>query len=152
MKNTKIATFIFEGLGFPIKLIHVPLRKVYGEWVLDINLKQFQITVLHMLARKPTRLTGDELRFIRHFLEKSTRDFAKLFSVSHAALVKWENNETQMSFCTEVYVRLYILHYLKVNSKEFMSTFIDISPTSFADEDNETPLEIDLDNEHLLAC
>ena len=32
MKKRKKKTFIYEGLGFPIKLINVPMKKVFGEW------------------------------------------------------------------------------------------------------------------------
>ena len=34
----KKETFIFEGLGFPIKLIDTPMKKVFGQWVIDIDL------------------------------------------------------------------------------------------------------------------
>lgn len=69
--------------------------------------------------RKPTPLTGGELRFIIDYLEMSTRNFAKLFGVTHAAVLKWENEESKMNPSTEVYLRLYILNYLKVTDKEF---------------------------------
>jgi DNA-binding transcriptional regulator YiaG len=44
-----------------------------------------------MLARKPTRLTTEELHFIRSYLELSTHSFAKFFGVTHAAVLKWES-------------------------------------------------------------
>jgi hypothetical protein len=30
-KDRKEETFIYEGLGFPVKLINVPIKKVLGE-------------------------------------------------------------------------------------------------------------------------
>jgi hypothetical protein len=47
-----------------------------------------QKAVLYLLATKPTPLKGRELRFIIDYFEMSYRDFAKLFGVSHVAVVK----------------------------------------------------------------
>ncbi|HEY4832976.1 MAG TPA: hypothetical protein VIH61_10505, partial [Waddliaceae bacterium] len=137
-------TFIYEGLGFPIRLVYVPMKKVFGEWAIDINFNTLQVVVLNMLARKPTALTGMELRFIIDYLEMSIRDFAKLFGVTHAAVLKWEKEETKMNPSTEVYLRLYILDYLKVTDKEFRMEYLKIKPRNLVTSDSENyPLEID---------
>jgi len=52
MKETKKETIIFEGLGFPIRLINVPMKKVFDEWAIDINFNVLQLAVLNILARK----------------------------------------------------------------------------------------------------
>src|SRR5262245_55473715 len=144
MKKTKKETFIWEGLGFPIRLVKVPMKKVFGEWVLDINLEQFQTDVLYMLASKPTPLSGDELRFIIDYLRMSASEFARLFGVTHAAVLKWENEKSKMNPGTEVCLRLYLFNYLKVADKEFRRLFLKISPQNLAKgENDETPLEID---------
>src|SRR5262245_12381609 len=119
MKETKKDTFVWEGLGFPVRLINVPMKKIFGEWVLDINLEHFQKVVLHMLACKTVPLSGAELRFIIDYLRMSTREFAHLFGVTHAAVLKWENEKSRMNPSTEVCLRLYILNHLKVADKEF---------------------------------
>lgn len=150
MKETKRETLIYEGLGFPIRLINVPLKKVFGEWTIDINFNTLQIAVLNLLARKTTPLTGGELRFIVDYLEMSTRDFAKLFGVTHAAVLKWENEESRMNPSTEVYLRLYILNYLKVTDKEFRMLYLKINPENLSNSESAyTPLEIDADK---IAC
>lgn len=144
MKETKKENILWEGLGFPIRLINVPMKKVFGEWVLDINLEIFQRAVLDILVRKPSPLTGAEIRFIIDYLEMSTREFAQLFGVSHVAVLKWENEKSRMNPSTEVYLRLYILNYLKVADREFRNLYLEISPQSLANARvDETPLEID---------
>jgi hypothetical protein len=50
MKELKKDTILWEGLGFSIRLINMPMRKVFGEWVLDINLEHFQKEVLFSLV------------------------------------------------------------------------------------------------------
>ena len=87
MKDRKRETFIFRGLGFPIKLVNVPMRKMVGEWVLDVDFDQLQLTVLCGLLEKPALLNGDELKFIRKYLDLSTTEFGKIFGVSHVAVV-----------------------------------------------------------------
>lgn len=150
MEEIKKDTFIWEGLGFPIRLINVPMKKVFGDWILNINLKLFQKAVLHMLARKPTPLTGAELRFVIDYLKMSTRGFAQLFGVTHAAVLKWENEKSKMNPSTEVCLRLYILNHLKVADKEFRKLYSKISPQNLAHAENDnTLLEIDAER---IAC
>lgn len=148
--KTKKDTFVWEGLGFPIRLINVPMKKVFGDWVLNINLESFQKAVLHLLARKPTHLSGAELRFIVDYLKMSTREFAQLFGVTHAAVLKWENEKSKMNPGTEVCLRLYIFNHLKVADKEFRRLFSKINPQNLANaEIDEAPLEIDAEK---IAC
>ena len=150
MKQTKKDTFIWEGLGFPIKLVNVPMKKIFGEWVLDINLANFQEVVLHILAYKTTPLTGSELRFIIDYLKMSTREFAQIFGVTHTAVLKWENEKTKMNPSTEVCLRLYILNHLKVADNEFRKLYLEINPQNLAHADNpHSPLVIDADK---MAC
>ncbi len=127
MKERKIETFVYEGFGFPIKLINCPMKKVFGEWVLDINLSKFQIDILKELIYKPVPLTGTELRFIRKFLELSTIDFGKRVGVSHPAVLKWEKEQVNMNPATEIYIRLYVLQQLQAKDKEFRNLYEQIS-------------------------
>ena len=69
MKNMKKKTFVYEGLGFPVKLINAPMKKIFGEWYLDIDMNKLMLVVFGMLAHKSTALTGDEIRFVRTYLK-----------------------------------------------------------------------------------
>jgi len=80
----------------------------------------------------------------------STRDFAKLFGVTHAAVLKWEKEESKMNPSTEIYLRLYLLNFLKVSDKEFRKIYLKIKPKNLAALQSEnSPLEIDADK---IAC
>ena len=150
MKEKKTDTFMWEGLGFPIRLINVPMKKVFGEWVLDINLEHFQKTVIRILACKSTPLTGSELRFIIDYLRMSTREFARLFGVTHAAVVKWESEKSRMSPSTEVCLRLYLLNHLKITDKEFRKLYLQINPKSLVNAASDKGfLEVDAEK---IAC
>jgi len=67
-------TIIFHHLGFPIKLISCPHILVEGELVPDVDYEQLEELMFRVLPLKPTRLTGAELKFIRHHLGKLRRN------------------------------------------------------------------------------
>lgn len=149
----KRETFIYEGLGFPVRLMNVPMKEIFGEWVIDINFNQLQIAALHMLAMKPTALTGGEIRFIVDYLRMPTREFAKVFGVSHAAVLKWINEKSKMSFSSEVCLRLYLLDYLHVSDKEFKLAYSKVTPENLMHSDaGASPLEIDATKNRMLIC
>lgn len=126
-RNRKKETFIFEGLGFPIKLIDVPMKKACGEWCIDIDMNKLMIVVLEALAHKPIPLTGDELSFIRSYLQMTMTEFGKTFGVSHVAVLKWESGENKISPALELCIRLYILDHLRAKDKEFRALYKELS-------------------------
>ena len=103
-----------------------------------------------MLVKKDIPLSGKELRFIRHYLEMSTHAFAKLFGVTHTAVLKWENGERKMSPGMEICIRLYVLDHLQVTDKEFRKIYLTFKPEVIAKKHVKSiPLEIDADK---IAC
>lgn len=110
----------------PVILINAPMIKVRGEWALRVNYNDYQRAVLQLLARKETRLTGDEIRFTRTFFEMSVRNFAERFTVKQKAVLKWESKgskSTEMAWSTEKDIRLFILDQLNNSSKEFRELY-----------------------------
>jgi len=153
MKNRKTETFIYEGLGFPIKLINVPMKKIFCKWAMDIDFNKLQLAALYALLYKPTPLNGAELRFIRKFLEMSMADFGKIFGVSHVAVLKWENGKTHAPPSTDIYIRLYVLNSRHAKDKEFRSLYNTISPESFSKNKGEKvhPISIDVEDDLKIA-
>ena len=153
MSERKKRTLIYKGLGFPIKLIDVPSKKMFGDWVLDIDLTELQLIVLKALVHKPKRLTKDELRFIRHFLEMTTTRFGKIFGVTHSAVVQWENGKRNLSPAIELCIRLYALDHLKVKDKEFKMLYneITIEKLTQRSEKSLPPIEIDASQDLKIA-
>lgn len=126
MTDKKIASFTYKDLGFPIHLIDVPMRKILGEWALDINLNALQLEVLKMLIHKPTHLQAEELRFIRKYFEMTTTAFGKTFGVSHAAVIKWENGQLPAP-AMDVYIRMYVMDRLKAKNADFGKLFHEVN-------------------------
>ena len=127
MSKIKKDTIIYNGLGFPIKLIDIPMKKMFGDWVMDIDMTELQLLVLMTLVYKPIRLTKNELKFIRHFLGMTTTAFGKIFGVRHSAVVQWENGTRNLSPSIELCIRLYVMNHLHVKDKEFRNLYNKIS-------------------------
>jgi len=130
----KKETFIYEGLGFPIELIDTPMKKVFGEWVIDIDMNALQVFVFKGLIHKPYPLTGREIRFMRKFLEMSTTEFGKKLGISHATVVKWEKGQAKVSPIQESYVRMFLFECLQGN--EILELYKAIRPETLVDAKN----------------
>ena len=150
MKDRKIDTFVYEGFGFPILLENVPMRKRLGEWTFDIDLEALEKTVLFALIEKQIPLSGNQIRFIRHFLNMSTYEFADILGVTHAAVLHWEKGEKKMNVGNQIVLRLYVLNHLKVTDKEFRKIYQRLNPKRISKARFEkSPLEIDIEK---IAC
>jgi DNA-binding transcriptional regulator YiaG len=129
MKHKIEKSYIFEGLGFPVHLTNVPMIEARGEFILDIDFNKLQKAVLLHLCHKKTPLTGSEVKFIRKYFSLTTVDFGLLFGYSHSAILKWENQEdniARIAPTTEIYLRLYILEFLKKGAEDFKDLYDEI--------------------------
>ena len=142
-KEQKKETFIYEGLGFPIRLVNCPMKKIFGEWVLDINLGQLQRDILRLLVYKNQSLSGTELRFIRKYFELTTTAFGKALGVTHAAVLKWESGQGRIPPTTELCIRLFILDKMKAKNEEFGRLYHKVTIEKLAQR-QEIPLHDDL--------
>ena len=142
---------VYKGLGFPIKLIDVPMKKMFGDWVIDVDMTELQLVVLKALAYKPIQLSKKELKFIRHFLNLTTAEFGKIFGVTHSAVVQWENGKRNLSPSIEFCIRLYVLNHLHV--KEFRNLYntISIEQLSQNIDRRVPPIEIDASDDLKIA-
>ncbi|MBA3956807.1 MAG: hypothetical protein H0X51_00215 [Parachlamydiaceae bacterium] len=131
MIEKKIETFTYTDLGFPIELIDVPMRKILGEWVLDINLNKLQLEVLKILIHKPTPLLAGEIRFIRKYFEMTTTSFGEVCGVSHAAVIKWESGQLP-ALPMDVYIRMYIMARLNAKNSDFGKLFHEVNMPGLA--------------------
>ena len=151
MIERKNETFTYTDLGFPIELIDVPMRKIFGEWILDIDLNDFQLKVLKMLIHKPTALQAGELRFIRKYFEMTTTGFGEVFGVSHAAVIKWEGGQLPAP-PMDFYIRMYVMSRLNAKYADFGKLFHEVSMVNLAHAKKErrkgTPFSLDFKRRH----
>jgi DNA-binding transcriptional regulator YiaG len=131
MNEKKIETFTYTDLGFPIQLIDVPLKKIMGKWVLDINLNILQLEVLKMLIHKSTPLQAGELSFIRKYFEMTMSAFGEAFGVSHVAVIKWESGQLPAP-PMDVYIRMYVMGRLNAKNADFGKLYHEVNMANLA--------------------
>jgi len=79
-----------------------------GAWTPDVSYDLLQQALLGILAEKPARLSGREVRFIRLAAEMTLQEFAGRFGVTQPAVLRWEragNQSTGMGWSTEEDIR-----------------------------------------------
>ncbi|MCX7114491.1 MAG: hypothetical protein NTW08_01045 [Gammaproteobacteria bacterium] len=113
MKTKMIENYVYDGLGFPIELEKVEMVYVNQDWHPKIDVHHIADQIIMQLAIQASRLTGNQIKFIRSYFSMSLREFGN--SVAHAthmAVSKWEKKGdeiTAMNESTEQVIRLYIL-------------------------------------------
>lgn len=140
--------FIYEGLGFPIVLKNVPMIELRGVWALDLDLNVLQKAVLLALAHHPTDLTGNQVRYIRAWLNLTQVEFGKLFGVTHPAVVKWEragDKAAKINLTTQRDLRLLLLDKLLSRDDDFRRAFRIVHVTSFSGEINTLEFDVPID-------
>ncbi len=141
MKRKIAAQFEYDGLGFPIMLLNFPLVEVRGVQVPDIDYNQLQRNALLALCQKPLPLTGNEVRFVRQYLQMTYTDFANRFGVTHASVIHWEHSKNSFAKIlptTELCIRLCILDVLCAKDKLFRETFRNFDYSKFKMQKNQT--------------
>jgi hypothetical protein len=112
IKEKKEKSYIDTCFGFEVELANVPMVEIRGQWTPKINYKELAEVVLKFLIQSQDHLTGNHVKFIRHKLSMTLKDFGSQFGVSHAAVKKWEDygdKPTNMGISTERDLKLFAL-------------------------------------------
>ncbi len=143
--STKIKKkFAYHGAGYEVTLRDVPMIRIDGEWVLNINPNNVDRLIFNDLPHSESRLTGNQVRFIREFSDMTYVAFAERFGVSHPAVKKWENAEdqpTNMAWSTEKDIRLFVLSQSNPDGDTFQKCYVDLAKEPTAPY---TPIHIDI--------
>jgi DNA-binding transcriptional regulator YiaG len=119
----KKITATFNHLGFPIQLVNWPHIEIDGELVPDVNYQKLEDLMFEMLPQKPTKLTGAEIKFIRHYMDMTQKQFAKWLEdeTDASTIAVWEKADlepTNMSKAMERSLRIQLItHNLEKRRK-----------------------------------
>jgi len=112
----KIKELVYEGLGFPIIIKNANVIEFRGEILPKVNHAELEEKVFEILVEQKQKMTGSQMQFVRGFMKKSQKEFAKdLGFSSHTTISSWEkmgNKATGMSSSVELAVRLLMSDYL----------------------------------------
>ena len=102
-------TVQFNGFGFPVLLVNVTTKKERGEILPDVNYQDMEQMLFEAVILKPARLSGAEVKFLRHHLDMSQAEFSKLLRVERSLVSKWEARDlrvTGMTAHAEIFLRM----------------------------------------------
>lgn len=128
MKRKIEKKYNYLGLGFPVELNNVEMIEIDGEWHPRIDVKAVADEQIEKLIIQKTRLTGNQIKFIRSFFQMSLRDFGKAINETHAAVKKWEDfqdKQTKMDSNIEINIRLFVFNQIYKDTKENKVRFYD---------------------------
>ncbi len=128
MTKKIVKTFIYEGLGFAIELHDVEMIMINGEYAPKIDVRAVADNAMKSLVLQNSKLTGNQVKFIRSYFSASLRDFGKIVGESHMAVKKWEDfkdKSTNMDPNIETRIRLYIYDKTCIKSKNDRIKFYD---------------------------
>jgi DNA-binding transcriptional regulator YiaG len=107
MKKSQPA--LYTALGFPIMIENPSYIEFEGEQILDVNPGEIQEQMFRALVKKPARLTGAEVRFLRSYMELTQGAFGESLLVDASTVSKWEKTAqkfTGMPSQTEMLLRM----------------------------------------------
>lgn len=146
MNKKIVKIFIYEGLGFPIELHNIEMIMINGKYAPKIDVRAIADDAIKSIVLQKTRLTGNQVKFIRTYFSSSLREFSKIVNESHMAVKKWENfkdNITNMDPNIEVRIRLFIYDKACIKHKSDRIRFYDQyqAINKILYETTKTPLE-----------
>lgn len=114
--------FKYEASGLDyVTLVNIEVRRCgkCGEWEAVIpHMEGLHRVIARTIAKFPTRLRGDEIRFLRTYLGLSSADCAELLGVAPATMSRWENekSKSEMSLGFERMLRLMVFNREPIQS------------------------------------
>ncbi len=127
MEKKIVEDFIYNGLGFPVKLEKIEMVKIDREWHPKIDARKISDQAIKILVSRSQRLTGNQVRFVRAYFSMSLREFAKeVVHESHSAVAKWESSldeVTNMDINIEMILRLYAIEQLESKTAKERNQF-----------------------------
>ena len=120
MSKKIVKNYTYNGFGFPVELHDVEMVLINDEFHPKIDVRKVSDLVIKSLVLQNSRLTGNQIKFIRTYLSMSLREFAKVVNESHMAVKKWEDYKdkpTNMDKNIEIMLRLHIYDYVVIKTK-----------------------------------
>ncbi len=98
-KDSGLRNVVLQG----IEIVRCP--KCGNEDPIIPGVNDLMRTLALAVTRKPYRLAGEEVRFLRKYLKMTGDEFSRLIHVDKTTLSKWENNEDPVGEQSDLLVR-----------------------------------------------
>ena len=104
--------YVWEDVDFPVTLRNVELIRCDRCGNADVvipKMGQLMRTLALAVVSKPYRLRGEEVRFLRKYLNMTGEEFSKLLTIDKTTLSKWENNADPVGEQSDRLIRTIVL-------------------------------------------
>ena len=120
----KLKNHLWNGFGFPVIFEEVPAIKLRGELIPDLDFEKVAPEIIKLIcSEQELPLSGNQVKFFRHSLGLSMREFAKIIGVTHQSLMRWEdrkNHPAKLDASTEIVLRILMIKKFDGNQKEIL--------------------------------
>lgn len=112
--TTKPENYRYTASGLSnVTLVGVDVRrcsKCGDHEVVIPRIEELHRVLAASVVRQVSRLTKDELKFLRKYLGYSGVDFAKVIGVAAETVSRWENGKEKIGPTTEKLIRMLVVH------------------------------------------
>jgi|GEM_PF-3110610 DNA-binding transcriptional regulator YiaG len=116
-----LENYKWNGFGFPVIFNSLPAIELRGELIPDIDWEKVAKPLIEFIClHQEFSFSGSQVKFIRHQLNMSLREFAKFMGVTHQSVMRWEerkNASAQIEAHIEIFLRLKVLKTLSKKTK-----------------------------------
>jgi DNA-binding transcriptional regulator YiaG len=122
----------FDDMGLPVILGNIEIIKCADCGTAEPmipHMNELMDTLALAVICQPCKLGGDEVRFLRTYVGKSSKDFAALLHLDKTTLSKYENDGRDIGKQTDKLIRLLALNLspeLSKNLDQFLAMMADI--------------------------
>lgn len=131
MSNIKIIDrYEYTGFGFPVVIVKAPMRKIAGEWALDLDHRTMNKALALELTKSHSKLTGAQVTFLRKWAGLSMIELGKMLGKSRIAVHKWEsfgNRPTNMDENTERVFRMRMMLKAGLTPEQIFQLVLELS-------------------------
>ena len=115
-----LKTYTFTGFGFNVLLKNVPVKDAHGETYPDINMNELKLMTAKALLKRPVRMVGFQIKFLRTFMRLSFDAVSEKIGVPASTLRLWETKGaevTGLSLEQEKAFRIYVVNTILENER-----------------------------------
>lgn len=146
METKIVKEYKYSDLGIDIILKDIVLYKIGREWLPKIDIEKLSKKIFSLLTYRAASFSGNELLFIRTYLQMSKSEFGRELKVSHTAVAKWEKSGkkiSSMDIGTELLLKMIMAEKSGASASKYQEIFKKIKDHGLRDKQEQFILYAD---------
>ncbi len=141
-----VKEYKYSDLGIDIILKDVVLYKIGREWLPKIDIEKLSKRIFSIFPFRAAPFSGNEILFIRTYLQMSKSEFGQELKVSHTAVAKWEKSGkkiSSMDIVTELLLKMIMAEKSGASASKYQEIFKNTKGHSWGNEQEQFILYVD---------